>query len=149
MQRENENIEQASPVTNQAATEAPGAANATGDAATVFDERDLLSRLMEDRDLASAIIGCFLEDCPVQLKLLSERLAEADATGARRQAHTIKGAAASVSAVRLRAVGFEMEKAAEAGDLKGASALLPSAAHEFDRFEAALQTAGWVGQSTE
>jgi HPt (histidine-containing phosphotransfer) domain-containing protein len=101
---------------------------------------------MNDRELAGAVIRGFLEDCPVQLALLSVRLSEADAPGAGSQAHKIKGAAASVSAGGLRARASEMERAAMAGDLKCAGALLPRATEEFEKLKIALQAAGWLGQ---
>ena len=86
------------------------------------------------------------QDCPVQLKLLSERLAEADALGARLQAHKIKGAAASVSAGVLSAVALEMEQAALAGELERVGTLLPRAAEEFESLKTALRIAGWLDQ---
>jgi signal transduction histidine kinase/FixJ family two-component response regulator len=124
----------------------PAAGVPTETAAPVFDEGSFLSRLMNDRELAGAVIRGFLEDCPVQLALLSVRLSEADAPGAGSQAHKIKGAAASVSAGGLRARASEMERAAMAGDLKCAGALLPRATEEFEKLKIALQAAGWLGQ---
>ena len=124
-----------------------GAAVTSEAGAPVFDECNLLSRLMNDRELASAIIGGFLQDCPVQLALLSERLAEDDAVGVCRQAHKIKGAAASVSARVLSAVALEMEQAALAGELERVGTLLPHAAEEFESLKTALRMAGWLDQS--
>jgi signal transduction histidine kinase/CheY-like chemotaxis protein/HPt (histidine-containing phosphotransfer) domain-containing protein len=114
--------------------------------APVFDEGGLLRRLMNDRDLAGAIIQGFLQDCPLQLALLSERLSEADAPGTRAQAHKIKGSAACVSAGNLSALALEMERAAKANDLDTVGALLPRATEEFERFKGTLQAAGWLGQ---
>src|SRR5271157_4620520 len=112
----------------------------------VFDGNGLLRRLMNDRDLAGAVIRGFLEDCPSQLALLSKRLSEADAPGVRSQAHRIKGSAACVSAGCLSAVGWEMERAAMANDLERVGALLPRAAEEFGKLKTALQTGGWLGR---
>ena len=100
---------------------------------------------MNDRELAGAVIRGFLEDCPLQLAVLSKRVSEADATGARHQAHRIKGAAAAVAAEALRARASEMERAAAAGDLECAGALLPRANEEFERLRTAWQAAGWLG----
>jgi CheY-like chemotaxis protein/HPt (histidine-containing phosphotransfer) domain-containing protein len=123
-----------------------GTAVTTEETTQVFDECGFLGRLMNDRGLARTIIEGFLENCPLQLALLSERLSEADAPGTRRQAHKIKGAAASVSAESLRALGFEMERAAMANDLDRVGALLPRATEEYERLKTTLQTAGWLGQ---
>jgi signal transduction histidine kinase/CheY-like chemotaxis protein/HPt (histidine-containing phosphotransfer) domain-containing protein len=122
------------------------AAVATGEAAPVFDEGGFLGRLMNDRSLARTVLDGFLQDCPVQIALLSDRLAEADAPGARRQAHKLKGAAACVSAESLRALGLEMERAATANDLDRVGALLPRATEAFERLKITLQMAGWLGQ---
>jgi signal transduction histidine kinase/CheY-like chemotaxis protein/HPt (histidine-containing phosphotransfer) domain-containing protein len=113
-------------------------------AAPVFDGSGLLRRLMDDRDLAGAVVRGFVQDCPLQLALLAGRLSEADAPGARSQAHRIKGSAACVSAESLSALGLEMERAAKAGDLGRVDALLPRATVEFERFKTALQAAGWL-----
>ncbi len=112
--------------------------------APVFDEDELLHRLMDDRDLAGAVVDGFVQDCPLQLAQLAERLAAADAPGTRSQAHRVKGAAACVSAGSLSAVGLEMERAAEAKDLDRVGALLPRATGEFERLKTALQEAGWL-----
>jgi signal transduction histidine kinase/HPt (histidine-containing phosphotransfer) domain-containing protein/ActR/RegA family two-component response regulator len=123
-----------------------GASLPAGEAAPTFDEGDFLGRLMNDRGLARAILGSFVEDCPLQLAVLSERLSEADAPGIRQQAHQIKGAAASVSAESLRALALAVERAAIAEDLDCVGALLPRTTEEFERFKATLQMAGWLGQ---
>jgi HPt (histidine-containing phosphotransfer) domain-containing protein len=99
---------------------------------------------MGDRELASVVLKGFFEDVPSQLNNLRKRLADADAAGARAQAHTLKGAAAAVSAESLRAVALELERAGEAGLLDQCGQLLPRADQEFERFKNALQQTGWV-----
>jgi len=122
---------------------------ATTDAPPVFDECSLMSRLMNDRDLASTVVGAFLQDYPVQLALLSKRLSEADADGARRQAHKMKGAAASISAGRLRMSALEIERAAGVGELQSAVALMPRMTEEFEQLKTTLQLGGWLGRGVE
>jgi len=134
----------AAAVPTGAAPAATGAASE--EAAPIFDECSLLNRLMNDRELASTILGGFLQDCPLQLALLSARLSEADAPGTRGQAHKIKGAAASVAAGVLRSLALEMERAATGGDLQRVSALLPRATEEYERFKGVLEMAGWCGR---
>ena len=131
----------------QAPTGAAPAATcaASEEAAPIFDEGNLLNRLMNDRELAGTILRGFLQDCPLQLALLSARLSEADAPGTRGQAHKIKGAAASVAAGVLRSLALEMEQAAIGGDLQRVSALLPRATEEYERFKGVVQMAGWHG----
>ncbi len=71
----------------------------------IFDEEALLLRLMGDRQLAATVLNGFLQDVPSQLNHLRQRLDEADAPGARSQAHMLKGAASTVSAAGLQARG--------------------------------------------
>ncbi|MGA2590266.1 MAG: response regulator [Bryobacteraceae bacterium] len=109
-----------------------------------FDEREMLHRLMGDRDLAGKIIGGFLEDFPRQLLTLQKRLEEGDAGGVRLQAHTLKGAAATVSAPALRAAALEMEQAGIHGQLPRAARLLPRMQEQLDQFKTTLAQTGWA-----
>ncbi len=99
---------------------------------------------MGDRKLAGAVLKGFLGDVPSQLNELRLRLDEADAEGARVQAHVLQGAAATVAAECLRATVLEMERAGAGGRLERCVELLPRAAEEFERYKSALELAGWV-----
>jgi PAS domain S-box-containing protein len=109
-----------------------------------FDEADLLSRLIGDRQLAGTILRGFLQDFPSLLKQLRQRLDQADGPGAALQAHSIKGAAAAVSAGGLHTLALAMERAGRAGELDDFGELLPRAVDEFEQFKSALGHAGWV-----
>src|SRR5207302_10285859 len=63
-----------------------------------FDRAAFLKRLSGDQALAETIAKRFLEDIPRQLCNLRKHIEEGDATKAGREAHTLKGAAATVSA---------------------------------------------------
>ena len=60
------------------------------------------------------------------------------------QAHTLKGAAATVAAEGLQALALAMERAGTAGQLDRCGELLPRAVEEFERFKSTLERAGWV-----
>jgi HPt (histidine-containing phosphotransfer) domain-containing protein len=60
------------------------------------------------------------------------------------EAHSLKGAAAAVSAGGLHALAQAMELAGRAGEWDDFGELLPRAADEFERFEKALRHAGLV-----
>jgi HPt (histidine-containing phosphotransfer) domain-containing protein len=64
-----------------------------------------------------------------------------DAEGARREAHTIKGASANMGAERLRAVAGEMEGAAEARDVGAVKARMVELESQFDRLKHAMADA--------
>jgi CheY-like chemotaxis protein/HPt (histidine-containing phosphotransfer) domain-containing protein len=115
---------------------------------TVFDERDFLHRVMEDRPAAARIVAGFLSEAPFQLGRLRERLEEGDGPGARMQAHALKGAAATISAGALCAVARETEQAAIAGELLRAASLMPRLHEQLERLNATLKRSGW-GQTPQ
>jgi HPt (histidine-containing phosphotransfer) domain-containing protein len=102
---------------------------------------------MGDRDLAGAVLRGFLEDAPSQLKRLCARLDEADASGTRLQAHTLKGAAATVGAEVLRALALAIETDASEGRLERCPELLVRAIDEFECFKQTLEHDGWVSKT--
>ena len=110
----------------------------------VFNQEDLLARLMGDQGLASKVIAGFLDDVPRQLRTLKNKLEEGDAAGRRLQAHALKGAAATVSAEALRALCSEAQEAAAARELSRALALLPCLEEQFELLKTTLKQSGWV-----
>jgi CheY-like chemotaxis protein/HPt (histidine-containing phosphotransfer) domain-containing protein len=118
-----------------------GAEGAAGDdlETQVFDRSGLLARLMDDEDLALTVVDGFLEDVPRQIGALRSYLDAGDVEGSIRQAHTIKGASANVGGELLRAAAFDMEKAAQTGDLSAVRARLPDLQARFARLKEAMQ----------
>jgi PAS domain S-box-containing protein len=110
----------------------------------VFDAEGLMSRLGGDRRLAGIVLKGFLEDMPVQLNSLRKVLDGEDSRSARFHAHTLKGAAATVSAESLREVALAIERAGDAGQWDKYGELIPRAKEEFERFKNVLEHAGWV-----
>lgn len=110
----------------------------------VFDAESLMSRLGGDRHLAGIVLKGFLEDMPFQLNNLRKVLDGADAPGAKFHAHTLKGAAATVSAESLREVAVAIERAGDAGQWDRCGELVPRVEEEFERFKSVLEHAGWV-----
>ena len=60
------------------------------------------------------------------------------------QAHSLKGAAATLSAEAMRALCFEMQEAAASKELSRALALLPRLEEQFELLKAALKQSGWA-----
>jgi HPt (histidine-containing phosphotransfer) domain-containing protein len=114
------------------------------EAHVIFNAEALLRRLMGDRRLAKIVVKGFLRDTPSQLNNLRMRLDEADGAGARLQAHSLTGAAATVAAEGLHAVALAMEEAGNAAQLAHCGELLPRAVEEFERYKRTLEQAGWV-----
>jgi len=128
----------------QASELSPPTADTPARIDAVFNHEDLLARLMGDKELASKIIAGFLEDAPLQLCTLRGMIEKGDTEGMRRQAHTLKGAAATVSAEALRALCAEVQEAAAAGDLNRALTAMPRLDEQLELLKATLKKSGWV-----
>ena len=84
-------------------------------------------------ELSLKVVQTFVEGLPAQLDALRRHLTDGDVSNARRQAHTIKGAAANVSAEGLRGLALQAERAAAAAEL------VPAMEEEFVKFKAAVE----------
>ena len=97
----------------------------------LFDRAGLLSRLEGDNELATIAVEAFLEDVPLQIEALKQLVASGDAAATARQAHSLRGACANAGGERMRAAAAEMEKAADAGDLKSVMNGMPDLEAQF------------------
>jgi PAS domain S-box-containing protein len=104
----------------------------------VFDKAGMLARLMDNEGLARKLFETFLKDIPLQIKGLKGCLDTVDISGIERQAHTIKGASATVGGERLREVAFNMEKAAKAGNLGEVKGLMSKMENEYELLKQAI-----------
>ena len=109
----------------------------------VFDPTDLRERLLDDPDMLRAVMAGFLKDIPKQLCRLREYLETSALIEATRQAHTIKGAAATVGAYALSAAAAELEQAGRAGDLARLASLVPGLDEHFAQFQTELKRTDW------
>jgi PAS domain S-box-containing protein len=110
-----------------------------GNETPVFDFADLLNRLAGDHELAGRVLDAFLGDLPDQLRILTDLLGCGDAPGSAKQAHKIKGAAASVGGERLRRTAEEMEETAARGQLVSARNQLTELTRQFDRLSETMK----------
>jgi len=113
-------------------------------AEAVFDEAGLLRRLGMNKEIAGKVLRAFLGDMPGQLLALGRALDTEDAATARRVAHTIKGAAANVSASALRAAALRTEEAAKEARLPAVAELVPAIEKELAAFDSAVRRAGFT-----
>lgn len=74
-----------------------------------MDVRDALSRLGNDHELLSDIIGIFLEDSPALLEKIRRAVMGNDPTALQRAAHSLKGLAATLSAEDVAAASRRLE----------------------------------------
>jgi HPt (histidine-containing phosphotransfer) domain-containing protein len=99
----------------------------------------MMERLLNDEDLAKMIQDRFIADIPQLIQALKAFLESGDVSGVAFQAHTIKGVSANMGGERLRAVAFEMEKAAKSQDLTAASSFMNELERQFDRLKEEMQ----------
>jgi PAS domain S-box-containing protein len=123
---------------------APAVVAATGETLAIFDEAQFLERVMNDHDLARSILAGFVEDVSGQIVSLRERIAAGDGPAAARQAHTIKGAAANVSAEALRAVAQETEQRALMGETRLLLEKPPQMEEQMAQLKRVLKASGWL-----
>jgi CheY-like chemotaxis protein/HPt (histidine-containing phosphotransfer) domain-containing protein len=105
----------------------------------VFNRPALLERLMGDQALAGTIVQRFLADMPRRMKALRDYLEAGDAVGAEREAHTIKGASASVGCEALQALAFELEQAARRGEIGRLKGRMDELRFEFERLKEVIR----------
>jgi CheY-like chemotaxis protein/HPt (histidine-containing phosphotransfer) domain-containing protein len=129
------------PAVRAAAAPSPAVAGTGSESQVpVFDASGMMDRLMGDQALARIVVDGFLEDAPRLIEALGNSLEAGDATAAIRGAHTIRGASATVGGEAVRAVAWEMETSATAGDLDAVLARLPELESELGRLREAMTT---------
>lgn len=81
-----------------------------------LDPATAIANLGDDRELYAQIGTLFLEDCEVQRAALDAALPQGDYATAKRAAHTIKGTAGAVGALRLQHLAHAVELACATAD---------------------------------
>jgi PAS domain S-box-containing protein len=104
----------------------------------IFDRAVFLDRMMQDEEMASAILDLFLDDLPKQMSALYRQLAAGDTLASGLTAHSIKEAAANVGAERLRQRAQTTEDAAKRGNLEALRQAMPDLNACCEEFRAAI-----------
>lgn len=115
----------------------PGGEPGPGES-VVIDRSKLLERLSGDVLLLDEVLGEFLGAAPPLVASLRAALEGGDLATLERQAYTLKGAAANVSAAAIRGLAHRVEAAAREGQAEQAGPLVDRIEHEFDRLRRAL-----------
>jgi signal transduction histidine kinase/CheY-like chemotaxis protein/HPt (histidine-containing phosphotransfer) domain-containing protein len=77
----------------------------------VFDRDSLLERLGGEETPLRRLVGKFVDTTSLRLEELRESMAQGDREGIRLHSHSIKGAAASIGADRMRTISAQLEDA--------------------------------------
>ena len=115
--------------------------------ARVLDLGGTLENLGGDPELYQEILDFFLEMVPQQLDDLQAVTEAGDLAAVDLQAHSMKGGAANVGAVRMTAVAREMETLAKNGSLDGAGDLVAQLRTEFAALQAVIPQVDWSALS--
>jgi HPt (histidine-containing phosphotransfer) domain-containing protein len=103
----------------------------------VFDEPidlpSLLRRCLDDAHFCAMILHKFAARSMDQLSALERALESGNSVELAREAHTLQGVAANLSADGARQQAKELERVARAGDLKAARKSLEAVRGEVDR----------------
>ncbi len=103
-----------------------------------------------DEALVLEVLVAFIGNVKRQIEVIAGALSEGDAEAVRREAHSIKGGAADLTALRLSELAFELEKMGKANALEGgreALVELTSALAALEKFAAARYPAIFNGAS--
>ncbi len=104
-----------------------------------FDSEEFSDRVMGNEVLARRILRGFVNDMPSQLAQLAQAISGGDAGQVRQAAHSIKGAAASVSGREMREASRKLEQQAREGNLATAPIALAELSDSFDRARPEMQ----------
>jgi PAS domain S-box-containing protein len=121
------------PETARQATAARPSTAAAIDAAVLEEFRAMMG------EVASELIGLFLEDTPNLLAELRGAVGQKDAKGLERAAHTLKSNSATLGAMTLSALCQELEVMGRAGTLEGAAEKVAQVQAEYERVKAELE----------
>ncbi|MCP3891650.1 MAG: response regulator, partial [Desulfobulbaceae bacterium] len=88
-----------------------------------------------DKEFLVEVLNAFLENVSVQTGTIRQAIADGDAEVVRREAHSIKGGSANLTADSLSDIAFELEKTGSSGVLEGSLETLDLLEKEFKRLE--------------
>ena len=110
----------------------------------IFDESGLLKRHQGNEALARVIAQLFLAKAPRYLAVLQEHLDAGNHLGVQRQAHSLKGAAATLGADRFAALAAEIVALGESNELDKANQAAQQLAGEYETLLTVLADSGWI-----
>ncbi len=99
------------------------------------DIKSAMSRFDNDMEFYKTMLNEFLNYVPEQIKALEEAVKSGDADEVQRHAHSIKGAAGNLSAIKIFSIAKEIEEKGRNGDIEGVIALTEKLKSEISRFE--------------
>jgi signal transduction histidine kinase/CheY-like chemotaxis protein/HPt (histidine-containing phosphotransfer) domain-containing protein len=115
-------------------TSKPCPANAGGNEGVIFNSAEVLDTFLGNEEMAFSLLEHFLERTTGQIEAFPALPAAADWETARREAHTIKGAALTLSGGRLGKAAARLERACKDRDEPETDAAYKEVQEAFARF---------------
>ena len=111
-----------------------------GDDSEVIFNYDLLKhRMMDDDELVKVVLTAFLVDLPEQIIQLKIAISDDDLQQVTSLSHKIKGAAGSVSGLRLKTLASKMEQLAKSENMPSLQQRLPQLEQEFSSLKLTIE----------
>jgi PAS domain S-box-containing protein len=114
------------------------------DESQTIDLGSALDRAMGDKSFLEMLLGEFIKSLPDQIDSLRSVIASEDAEALTRQAHTLKGASANLSADGISAVARQLENMGRAGDMSEGDQKLGELEAEINRLAKYVSQVNWV-----
>ena len=95
-----------------------------------------------DKEFLMEVVDGFLDNVRAQIETIHQAITDGDSEVVRREAHSIKGGAANLTADVLSKIAFELENIGKSGLLEGGIEVLERLEKEFHHLEACLMNLG-------
>lgn len=105
----------------------------------VFDQQALIERIDGDEELLETILEMFVENIPDRLDAIKTAIDNNDITLLKREAHSLKGAAATISADRITELAQQLEELKINGNLSKVKSILALLYLEFEQLKTTLE----------
>ena len=96
----------------------------------------------DDRQFLMEVLEGFLDNVRVQIETMRHAISDGDAQAVRKEAHSIKGGAANLTADKLSSIALELENIGKSGPLQGGIGCLERLEKEFSRLEDYVRNLG-------
>lgn len=106
----------------------------------VFDYDDFMERMDGDMELLKEVLEIFLEDAPNLMGALRLAIRGGDKDAMERAAHTLKGAAANISAKALQRLSSNMQEMIKKGEVVNIEKLLGNMEAHYEALDKALRS---------
>jgi HPt (histidine-containing phosphotransfer) domain-containing protein len=104
----------------------------------IWDHDALLKRMRGKSDRVARLVNLFLDDMRERIQILNEQVARQQLEEVHQTAHSIKGASANLSVIRLQLISAELEAAAKQLDSDKTEDLIELVNSTYQQAEAKL-----------